>query len=159
MSLSNLNISQKLPLLIVGLAVLSAAVTGFITVNKAQSDLIHAAKEKLVALQASRVNALSNYLGSIEQDLSSLSKNAYVRQALFDFIRGWNELGFQGEQEQILQSLYITDNPNPTGSKEELDFAKDGSVYSKVHAEYHSWFRHFLRQRDYYDIFSFCAEW
>ncbi len=155
MSLSNLKISQKLPLLIVGLAVLAAAVTGFITVNKARSDLINAAEEKLVALQASRVNALSNYLGSIEQDLSSLSKNAYVRQALLDFMNGWNELGFQGKQEKILKRLYITDNPNPTGSKEELDYAKDGSVYSKVHAEYHPWFRHFLRQRDYYDIFLF----
>ena len=155
MSLSNLKISQKLPLLIVGLAVLAAAVTGFITVNKAQSDLIHAAEEKLVALQASRINALSNYLSSIEQDLSSLSKNAYVREALLDFMNGWNELGFQGNQEKILKRLYITDNPNPTGSKEELDYAKDGSVYSKVHAEYHPWFRHFLRQRDYYDIFLF----
>lgn len=155
MSLFNLKISQKLPMLIVGLAILAAAVTGFITVNKARSDLIHAAEEKLVALQASRVNALSNYLGSIEQDLSSLSKNAYVRQALLDFMNGWNELGFQGNQEKTLKRLYITDNPNPTGSKEELDYAKDGSVYSKVHAEYHPWFRHFLRQRDYYDIFLF----
>ena len=155
MSLSNLKISQKLPLLIVGLAILAAAVTGFITVNKARSDLIHAAEEKLVALQASRVNALSNYLGSIEQDLSSLSKNAYVREALLDFMNAWHELGFQGNQEKILKRLYITDNPNPTGSKEELDYAKDGSVYSKVHAEYHPWFRHFLRQRDYYDIFLF----
>jgi methyl-accepting chemotaxis protein len=155
MSLSNLKISQKLPLLIVGLAVLAAVVTGFITVNKAQNDLIHAAEEKLVALQASRANALSNYLGSIEQDLSSLSKNAYVREALLDFMNAWNELGFQGNQEKILKRLYITDNPNPTGSKEELDYAKDGSLYSKIHAEYHPWFRHFLRQRDYYDIFLF----
>lgn len=155
MSLSNLNISQKLPLLIVGLSILTAIVTGFITVNKARTDLIHAKEEKLVSLQASRVNALNNYLGSIEQDLSSLSKNAYVRKALFDFMKGWNELGFKGNQQKILQRLYITDNPNPTGSKEELDYAKDGSVYSKVHAEYHPWFRHFLRQRDYYDIFLF----
>ncbi len=155
MSLSKLQISQKLPLLIVGLAILSAVVTGFITVNKARGDLIRAAEEKLVALQASRVNALSNYLGSIEQDLSSLSKNAYVREALLDFIYAWDELGLQGSQEKILKRLYITDNPNPTGSKEELDYAKDGSLYSKTHAEYHPWFRHFLRQRDYYDIFLF----
>lgn len=155
MLFSNLRISQKLPLLIVGLAVLSAVVTGFITVNKAQSDLVNAAEEKLVALQASRVNALGHYLGSIKQDLSSLAKNPYVRQALLDFKGGWNELGFRGNQTDLLQQLYITDNPNPTGSKEELDYAKDGSLYSKFHAAYHPWFRHFLRQRDYYDIFLF----
>lgn len=68
---------------------------------------------------------------------------------------GWNALKTQGNPEEILQRLYIEDNPNPTGSKEVLDYAKDGSVYSQVHKEYHHWFRHFLRQRDYYDIFLF----
>jgi methyl-accepting chemotaxis protein len=155
MFLKNLKISQKLPILIVAMSILAAAVSGVITVNKAQTDLIEAAEQKLVALQASRVNALGNYLGSIEQDLSSLSKNPFVREALVNFINGWNEIGFQGDQRKILQRLYITDNPNPTGSKEELDYAKDGSLYSNVHAEYHPWFRHFLRQRDYYDIFLF----
>jgi len=154
--LSKLKISQKLPILIVGLAVLSAVVTGYFAVTKAEKDLISAAESKLVALQASRVNALGNYLASIEQDLSSLSKNAYVRQALIDFMKGWNELGVNGiSQKDTLQRLYITDNPHPTGSKEELDFAGDGSLYSQVHEYYHPWFRHFLRQRDYYDIFLF----
>ena len=155
MLLLNLKISQKLPLLIVGLAVLSALVTGLAINKRAEKMLIKAYENKLTALQASRVNALGNYLSSIEQDLSSLSSNAYVRQALLDFMTGWNALGFQGKQEKILQSLYITDNPNPTGSKEEMDYAKDGSLYSKFHAAYHPWFRHFLRQRDYYDIFLF----
>ncbi|MDH5723483.1 MAG: methyl-accepting chemotaxis protein [Alphaproteobacteria bacterium] len=108
-----------------------------------------------MALQASRVNALAGYLGTIEQDLSSLSRNPYVRQALLDFMNGWNELGFQGDQTKILQGLYIDDNPNPAGSKDMLDYAKDGSLYSQMHAEYHPWFRHFLKQRDYYDIFLF----
>ena len=155
MSLSKLKISQKLPLLITGLAVLSALVTGFIAINKAEYDLFKAEENKLIALQASRVSALGNYLGSIEQDLSSLSHNEYVRQALFDYMNGWNALKIQGDPGKILQRLYITDNPNPTGSKEELDYAKDGSIYSQFHAKYHPWFRHFLRQRDYYDIFLF----
>lgn len=151
MSLSKLKISQKLPIFIVGLAVLATVVTGFITINKAKSDLIHAKESKLLALQASRVNALSNYMASIEQDLSSLAKNEYVRKALQDFRLGWFQL--EANQEKTLQRLYITDNPNPTGSKEELDYAEDGSLYSEVHKRYHHWFRHFLRQRDYYDVF------
>jgi methyl-accepting chemotaxis protein len=155
MSAIKLNISQKLPLLIVGLAVLSAVVTGFITVSIARDNLISAAEDKLIALQASRANSLGSYMGAIEQDLSSLSKSPYVREALLDFTNAWNGLGFQGSQEEILKRLYITDNPNPTGSKEELDFASDGSLYSQIHAEHHPWFRHFLRQRDYYDIFLF----
>ena len=37
----------------------------------------------------------------------------------------------------ILQSLYIAENPNPMGSKHQLDRANDRSSYSKHHAEYH----------------------
>ncbi len=96
---------------------------------------------------------MENYLGSIEQDLSSLSRNEYVRQALKDFDAGWKDL--KENQTVKLQSLYIDNNPHPTGSKDELDYADDGSSYSRYHKQYHPWFRHFLRQRDYYDIFLF----
>lgn len=58
-------------------------------------------------------------------------------------------------QMATLQRLYFEENPNPTGSKENLDFAPDGSVYSTVHSEFHPWFRQFLRERGYYDTFLF----
>lgn len=151
----NLNISQKLPIIITVLAVLSTIITAFIIISKAEHALVLAQKEKLVALEASRANALSSYLSSIEQDLSSLSRNQYVRQALFNFMTGWDKIKSEANPTKVLQDLYIEKNPNPTGSKEELDYAKDGSFYSEVHAEFHPWFRHFLRQRDYYDIFLF----
>ena len=90
MRLPKMKISQKLPLLISCLAVLSAVTTGFITLTQASKEAMSAAEEKLVALQASRVSALQSYLGSIEQDLSSLSRNEYVRSALLDFRSAWN---------------------------------------------------------------------
>ncbi|CAN0464177.1 unnamed protein product, partial [Discosporangium mesarthrocarpum] len=54
-----------------------------------------------------------------------------------------------------LQRQYITENPNPTGQKEKLDFAPDGSLYSAVHRKHHPFFRKFLQERGYYDIFLF----
>ncbi len=39
-----------------------------------------------------------------------------------------------------------------------LDAASDGSRYSDVHGRYHPWFRAFLEERGYYDIFLFDAE-
>lgn len=155
MNIAKLKISQKLPLFFTSIAFLTAIVTGIVTYQIARKDIVKDAEGKLTALQISRENAIANYLDSIKQDLSSLSKNEYIHQALADFSKGWDEVSFVGEQKQILQGLYIEDNPNPTGSKEELDFADDGSLYSKAHARYHPWFRHFLRQRDYYDIFLF----
>jgi len=148
-----LNLSKKLPLIIAGLAGVAVIIATLLLIKDGGKEIVLVEKEKLVALQASRVSALDNYLSSIQQDLSSLSKNEYVRQALNDFNDGWNEIGFKGNPTKVLQRLYIDDNPNPTGSKEELDYAQDGSVYSEMHAKYHPWFRHFLRQRDYYDVF------
>jgi len=151
---SKLTIAKKLPILIVSLAAFAAIVASVITVKKAESDAIYAAEEKLSALQASRDSALGNYLSSIEQDLTSMAQNEYVRQALRDFEAGWRDLS---NPSSTLQKLYITENPNPTGQKEELDYANDGSLYSLNHKRYHPWFRHFLRQRDYYDVFLFDA--
>ncbi|MGI9506078.1 MAG: cache domain-containing protein, partial [Geminicoccaceae bacterium] len=98
----------------------------------------------------------SDYLESIEQDLRFVASNPLTRQALVDFREGWNQL--DGDQTKTLQRLYITDNPHPTGSKEELDVASDGSAYSAAHQAYHPWFRQFLRERSYYDIFMFDLE-
>ncbi|MBI1301506.1 MAG: HAMP domain-containing protein [Alphaproteobacteria bacterium] len=156
MNLPKLKLSQKLPLITTGLAALAVISVSVLLVHVTVKEVIREQSVKLEALQASRAAALDNYLSSIQQDLSSLSRNQYVRQALFNFMKGWDEIAADGANPtKVLQDLYINSNPNPTGSKHELDYAEDGSFYSKVHAEFHPWFRHFLQQRDYYDIFLF----
>lgn len=156
MDLKNLKLSKKLPVLFIGLAVLSAAVTGFVTIQNASKNSLVQAGEKLEAIAEARSKQLLTYLTSIEEDLSVMAMNAYVRQALYDFSEGWGDLGMG--QETRLQKLYIEDNPKALGEKHLMDFAPDGSLYSQVHAEYHPWFRHFLTERDYYDIFLFSPE-
>jgi PAS domain S-box-containing protein len=94
---------------------------------------------------------LTAYLNSLESDMKFLSAAPQTKKALLDFQSAWAELG--GNQKETLHNLYITENPNPTGSKHLLDFAPDGSTYSAVHKETAPWLRNFLVQRDYYDIF------
>lgn len=177
LSLSKVKIAYKLPLIIVAMAALTTIATSVLTLKQTTDAALLNAEYKLVALNSSRINALGNYMNSIKEDLSIMARNDYIKESLVDFKQGWKDLetkkirvpsvnsetgesflGFKNEKQnptEILQKLYITDNPNPTGSKEELDYAKDGSLYSKFHAEHHPWFRHFLRTRDYYDIFLF----
>ncbi len=54
---------------------------------------------------------------------------------------------------KILQSLYISNNPNPIGKKHKLDFASDSSSYTTIHKKYHPTIRDFLERFGYYDIF------
>lgn len=149
---NNLSISLKIPAYIVGFSVLVAIVTGFITYSKSHDVFLEATKEKLIAVQSSRINALNAYLKSVEQDLQNLSNTEYVMKALESFQTEWNNLS-AANKTQYLQRAYIVDNPNPIGSKEKLDFAADGSGYSNMHKEYHALFRTFLNENGYYDIF------
>jgi len=57
------------------------------------------------------------------------------------------------EAVRAAQYLYMTGNPNPTGSKHLMDDAGDGSTYSAVHAKYHPAMREFLEEFGFYDIF------
>jgi methyl-accepting chemotaxis protein len=52
-----------------------------------------------------------------------------------------------------LQGLYIARNPHPTGSKQLLDDAGDGSSYSAAHRRFHPLFRQMLERFGVYDVF------
>lgn len=102
-----------------------------------------------------RKDQLEAYLTSIEEDLSIISKNPFTNEAVDALTEGWKAMAIQGSQEEILQKLYVTDNPNPEGEKHKLNFAKDGSSYSAAHAKVHPWFTRFAQERGYYDIYLF----
>jgi len=149
----NMKISKKLPLMMVTLAILNTGVLFFVSKHFAAEGALNTAREKLLAIKSAKTHALEDYLASIEQDLSGLAYNDYVRQAVVDFSGAWDEMAFN--QEKRLQNLYIDDNPHPLGEKNNLNAANDGSLYSQVHGKYHPWFNHFLGLGGYYDIFLF----
>jgi len=150
---SRLTIARKLPLVIVATALLSAVAVGVASYLEASGAMRQEAAVKLTALMQVRRTALADYLDSIRQDLRILASNQLVQRAATDLAGAYQELG--PEAKDRLQQAYITDNPHPTGHKEELDFADDGSLYGIYHGNYHPWFRRFLRERGYYDIFLF----
>lgn len=127
-----------------------------LTTFRAKDAQVAAQTGQLEALREARTKQLADYLGSIEEDLLAVADNPFTLSALRAYNEGWNALS--SNQTQTLQKLYITGNPNPTGEKEKLDAASDGSKYSDAHATYHPWFRSFLYAREYYDIFLFNLE-
>lgn len=153
---NNIKFSVKLPLLVVSFSIITAALIGFQAFHRSYDGFASASLQSLVARATTTQVELERYLHSIESDLSFNSKNPFVHDALKDFTYGWRVLENTGiNPVQYLQDHYITKNPNPTGSKEELDYANDGSLYSLAHEKYHPWMRKFLRERGYCDIFLF----
>jgi len=152
-NLIHLRISQKLPLIIVGSTLALAISLGYASFRTASKDAVSSANQRLTAVLEDRKAALDFYLSSIEQDMRSVSTSPFTHDALLAFRDAWDVMG--GDQKATLQSAYITDNPHPTGQKESLDRAEADTSYNTTHARYHPWFRTFLREREYYDIFLF----
>ncbi|MGH1439730.1 MAG: methyl-accepting chemotaxis protein [Cellvibrionaceae bacterium] len=82
-----------------------------------------------------------NHFGKKYQDINS--KNTDVNSIV-------NQLD---ENSLALQYQYIAANENPLGSKEILDEAKDGTLYSQTHKALHPHTRNFLNHFGFYDIF------
>ncbi|MGH1376368.1 MAG: methyl-accepting chemotaxis protein [Alphaproteobacteria bacterium] len=153
--LDNIEISKKVPIVIVSCAIVASFVIGSMSYIEARGAIVEAQKEKLIALKETRKKQMTDYLGSIQEDLISVAENPFTLAALKAFEYGWDHLDEKGQQGKILQKLYIDDNKHAAGEKHKLDYANDGSVYSQAHQRYHPWFRSFLEAREYYDIFLF----
>lgn len=152
----NMPLARKLPFAFTAAALVTALSIGISNYNDANKAMENLAQKEVLALVQSRKNQLNDYLGSIEQDMRFNAVNPFVKRALYEFSSSWNQL--DGDKTQYLQDAYIKNNPNALGEKHKLDAADDGSVYSSTHSRYHPWFREFLEQRGYYDIFLFDSQ-
>lgn len=154
--LDNIRLSVKFPLIIVLFSLLTGVILGTRAYIVAANNIEEMAVDRLLSKAETTRIELSRYLESIESDLAFNAENPLVFNALREFSNAWNVLALsKPDVTKYLQQTYITDNPNPTGNKEELDYAPDGTLYSQVHEKYHPWMRKFLRERGYYDIFLF----
>jgi methyl-accepting chemotaxis protein len=151
--MNNLKISTKIPVLIGLATLLSIVIVGVMSYMSAATELQQSARGKLEALGAARVQSLSQYLGSIREDLLILGQNEGVVSATKEFTDGFGKVASANNPVKELQRLYIKENPNPNGEKHKLDAAPDASDYSRTHARLHPWFRKALEARGYYDIF------
>ncbi|MFN3198217.1 MAG: methyl-accepting chemotaxis protein [Bradymonadia bacterium] len=150
-----LSLKGRITWLIIGAGLVGTVLSGLIGYSTATSAAIEQAEAHLDTVGKARQKQLKDYLKAIENELLINADSPLIKQAINEFGAAWQKL--EGP-EKTLQRLYITENPNPTGKKEELDFAPDGSEYSAVHQRLHPWFRNLLRTQGYYDIFLFNTE-
>lgn len=148
-----LKLRHRMPILIgvpTLILMIASSVVSFQMARSALSAQSHLAFDQLLSDKSER---LHKWLDSVRSDIHILSDLRSTRDAVQAFSDAWLDL--DGDQEATLQQLYITDNPFPTGEKDKLDTAEDGSNWSAVHHRYHADFHGFQQQRNYYDIFLF----
>ncbi|WP_286830925.1 MULTISPECIES: methyl-accepting chemotaxis protein [Kordiimonas] len=151
--LNGLRIATRLPLVVVLIVILTSAAVSIFAFYQAGSEVEAGVKSRLEAVLASRKSELGGYLSSIQEDLHLVAENANTRTALASFSAAWSEV--EGNPKDTLQRQYITDNPHPTGEKDKLYDAGDGSAYNAAHVQFHPWFHSLQQRRGYYDVFLF----
>lgn len=147
----SLSLMKKMPGFIAGAAAAAAITTAAVAYLQASWSLEQAVEEKLVAVLDRQREGLVAYLDGIRSDLRAQAHSPLVRDAVDRFKESWDALGT--DPTKTLHTLYIDNNPHPVGEKLKLNAASDGSDYSATHGRYHPWFREFLEERGYYDIF------
>jgi methyl-accepting chemotaxis protein len=181
--MGSLRISSKILISFVIIAVTTLGLVGFLSYTIGVNTLEREAFNKLTAVREMKSSQIEEYFQFISDQILTFSEDKMIIDAMHAFadthatifpeldlsestLAEWEntltEYGrnvllrdyYPQELETIvLQSLFIGNNPNPTGSKDLLDFPGDGSRYSAAHEIYHPIIRDYLHAFGYYDIF------
>ncbi len=149
----NLPIAVKLPLSIVLMTFTVSGATviyGYMTAVKIVETSTRERFEYRIAGFQKRLEALGT---GLEGDMRSLASSLNTAQAIQRFSFSFSSVA--DDPKEYLKKWYIEDNPHPTGEKDKLQFAKDGSTYSIIHEQVHTGFRTHQIENRYYDIFLF----
>lgn len=148
-----LKLAWKLPLVFAVPGILLFLAAGALEIEQTRRSLLQEQQAAYLSLVNDRSALIERWLENGSLDVRSLAESFAVRTALNEFSVAWETQGDSAGED--LRKLYIADNPNPLGKKDELDNANDGSDWSTIHDRHHPGLRAYQRARGYYDLFLF----
>ena len=154
--MAGLKISTKL-FAVIGTVVLAAsAVAGWFVFSGAEDALHTQVEAQLEAERQSRVRLVATYFQRFDAQLRIGAKLLVTQFALRDMPAAMQALPRQlkrdGSPESVLQSVYITENPNPPGQKSRLQNLDSPSDYDRLHAMFHPIARGWVEAFGYPDV-------
>ncbi|MBG7610487.1 MAG: SpoIIE family protein phosphatase, partial [Anaerolineae bacterium] len=104
---------------------------------------------------ASELDVSDDILTIWESNLRGYYQDEYLKRLIPNLMKdvSIDDYWPQDSVSILMQTLYISNNENETGEKENLSNPGDGSSYSSVHETYHPIIRDYLSAFGYYDIF------
>ncbi|RED49761.1 methyl-accepting chemotaxis protein [Aestuariispira insulae] len=148
----SLRISHKIPLLVIISSLLLALAIGLTTYFQAQELAHESNRQKLSGVLAAKEQAVSDYLGGVTADLNSLATNKTVSLALAKLTRHLKK-ELKANKIDALRQAYATSAP--VEERKKVEFAEDGSSYSKTHRSNHEWFLNHITANSYEDLYLF----
>ncbi|MDP1732526.1 MAG: methyl-accepting chemotaxis protein [Devosia sp.] len=156
----SLKIAQKLPLAMVGSALLVSAGVGIASYLIGSATVDQMSQRLMQTVASQRAEQFKSYLDGIQIDLVNSATTESLLTTMRDFTINWGQFSTLKPAADPVQSLtdaYVTNNPNPDGQRQLLDVstAKTRSNYDFTHSKVHPNFRRQLEARGYQDMFLF----
>jgi methyl-accepting chemotaxis protein len=146
-----LKVSQKLPAIMVGIALFCSAGVGIASYMSGAQSVRDLAKERLMGLAESRKDALTDYLSSKQALVTDHASGKGLRAAYSDFDINWAKYGDKAQA--TLTKVYVTDNPHPADQR--ADLVKAGrKPYDRAHTKHHPAMRAFAESNSFDEILS-----
>jgi methyl-accepting chemotaxis protein len=148
----SLRISQKLPLALIGSAIVVAAGVGVASYLIASSALEAQARQQLATIAFERANQLATHLGNVQIDLVKTAEADFTRQALGNFAQGWIAIeGLEGDAAQRLRDeLFDT----PLEERMQVEVLEGlPAAYAQSHKRYQPVYRDQIGLQSYRDLY------
>ncbi|MET3927316.1 methyl-accepting chemotaxis protein [Devosia sp. 2618] len=152
MSKFSMPIARKLPLALLGSALLVSLGVGVASYLIGSDGLRQSAETNLMTLANERANQVSTYLAAVEDDLVATSRSEATIQALRDFGGAW--LQFKVDPTAEVRQIYVDDNANKADLAA-LETLGTTGAYDVTHTRFHPGFRAQVQARGYGDFYLF----
>ena len=150
-AIGSLKLAQKLPMLVVGTAVVLAVLMTAVSTLYYRNSVEEETEVFLDLVTSERSNALTRYLENVDATIVTLATMASSARAIAEFEAAWAEI--PGDTGAALRKAYIDDNPQATGEKHLMQRAPEENAYNRTHADYHTGFVSVIENLGYYDAF------
>jgi len=156
--LDRLRIAHKLPLAMVGSALLVASGVGLVSSYIGSQTVSGLARQQMQTIAQARADAFSTYLTGIQSDVMATASSEVARTTLRDFSIAWGQFAkapVERDPTEALQEAYITQNPNKEAERQLLDTSAGTTKtnYDFTHSKIHPTYRRQLELRGYADLF------
>lgn len=117
-----------------------------------KSIIYSGANQQIELIREVKKNEFIEYFDFKIKDLYIFRKSIAATKRFMEMRAAIDRMGGFERARDTYRSLYITNNPNPPGSKQNL-LEADASEYSKAHGQANSFFAAIIKERNYYDAF------
>lgn len=148
---NNLNLSIKLPIMLVAIAMVALSIMGVETYRSAKVLLEESGSQQLELTLANRLTDIDDWANQIDANMRTLATNQTTVRALQDFRIAMHVMGDSAAEE--VRNLYPTENPFSEEARAKTESPNFLMEYSVHHARLHKGFVIQAEQWDFNDLY------